>query len=307
MSSPSEDRQVTGTGENGPAASCVGAAHPQPAGSVHTDAMSETEVDPAKPPRFPYVAALLCTACVGAAVWTWMRYSYAWDATPSDFWTERNFESHPVPGLRWATDDPRTERPICQDESWIDAYVRVRGDRWAASAEDIIPDGETLFPDVRPYGCILLYDVEGRRIEVEAPDVRAAMWERFTGGERLVVQASGPATGRARLSARTQRGSREIYIDTTASRFTGASVAGLVVGAMGMFIFALALRDWLGGRGSIPVWGFRGFRGHRPGDSGDTDRNSALTAAPVIRMVPTCPGSQGSLSRGTRTTSSSAA
>jgi hypothetical protein len=30
-----------------------------------------------------------------------------------------------------------------------------------------------------------------------------------------------------------------------ASRFTGASVAGLVVGAMGCFIFALYLRRWL--------------------------------------------------------------
>ncbi|MHC5053661.1 MAG: hypothetical protein ACYTKD_02965 [Planctomycetota bacterium] len=33
--------------------------------------------------------------------------------------------------------------------------------------------------------------------------------------------------------------------DMTASRFTGASVAGLVVGAMGRFIFGLYLRGWL--------------------------------------------------------------
>jgi hypothetical protein len=32
------------------------------------------------------------------------------------------------------------------------------------------------------------------------------------------------------------------------SRFTGASVAGLVVGAMGAFVFAVALRHWLGER-----------------------------------------------------------
>ncbi len=42
--------------------------------------------DPAKPhARFPYVAALLCAACIGAAVWTWMRYSYAWEVTPEQF------------------------------------------------------------------------------------------------------------------------------------------------------------------------------------------------------------------------------
>jgi hypothetical protein len=35
------------------------------------------------------------------------------------------------------------------------------------------------------------------------------------------------------------------YLDTTASRFHPASVAGLAVGAMGVFIFLVALRDWL--------------------------------------------------------------
>ena len=41
--------------------------------------MPETETNPGKPHRFPYVAAFLCAACVGGAVWTWMRYSYVWD------------------------------------------------------------------------------------------------------------------------------------------------------------------------------------------------------------------------------------
>lgn len=39
-----------------------------------------------------------------------------------------------------------------------------------------------------------------------------------------------------------------LYVDETRSRWTGASVAGLVVGAMGAFIFALHLRRWLGVR-----------------------------------------------------------
>ncbi len=37
-----------------------------------------------RPPRFPYVGALLCAACLGAARWTWMRYSYCWDVTPEE-------------------------------------------------------------------------------------------------------------------------------------------------------------------------------------------------------------------------------
>ncbi|MHC4202517.1 MAG: hypothetical protein ACYSU0_21205, partial [Planctomycetota bacterium] len=43
--------------------------------------------DPARPPRFPYVAALLCAACVGMAGYLWMRYSYAWDVGPEQMWT----------------------------------------------------------------------------------------------------------------------------------------------------------------------------------------------------------------------------
>ncbi len=34
-------------------------------------------------------------------------------------------------------------------------------------------------------------------------------------------------------------------VDASASRFHGASVAGLVVGAMGCFIFGLYLRRWM--------------------------------------------------------------
>ncbi len=35
-----------------------------------------------------------------------------------------------------------------------------------------------------------------------------------------------------------------MVIDTSASRFHGASIAGLVVGAMGVFVFTVALRHW---------------------------------------------------------------
>jgi hypothetical protein len=39
-----------------------------------------------------------------------------------------------------------------------------------------------------------------------------------------------------------------VHVDTTASRWHGASIAGLVVGAMGVFVFTVALRHWLGER-----------------------------------------------------------
>jgi hypothetical protein len=42
-----------------------------------------------------------------------------------------------------------------------------------------------------------------------------------------------------------------IIIDPTASYLTGASIAGLVVGAMGVFIFGLYLRRWLVNRKAL--------------------------------------------------------
>ncbi len=38
------------------------------------------------------------------------------------------------------------------------------------------------------------------------------------------------------------------YVNALSGRFTGASVAGLVVGAMGVLVVTVALRHWLGER-----------------------------------------------------------
>ena len=40
----------------------------------------------------------------------------------------------------------------------------------------------------------------------------------------------------------------EAYVGTTSSRFTAPSVVGLIVGAMGVFVFTVALGHWLGER-----------------------------------------------------------
>jgi hypothetical protein len=44
-----------------------------------------------------------------------------------------------------------------------------------------------------------------------------------------------------------------VCVDGTVSRFTGASIAGLVVGAMGVFVFTVALRHWLNQRRTFGV------------------------------------------------------
>ncbi len=50
------------------------------------------------------------------------------------------------------------------------------------------------------------------------------------------------------------------HIDATASRFHGASIAGLIVGAMGVFVFTVALRHWVGERRKF----LEVTRGHNP-------------------------------------------
>ncbi|MHC4198595.1 MAG: hypothetical protein ACYSU0_01190 [Planctomycetota bacterium] len=50
---------------------------------------------------------------------------------------------------------------------------------------------------------------------------------------------------RGRLLLRNQYGMNKLVLDPNASRFHGASIAGIVVGAMGVFVFSVALRHWL--------------------------------------------------------------
>jgi hypothetical protein len=45
--------------------------------------------------------------------------------------------------------------------------------------------------------------------------------------------------------------SGNLILHTTASRLTGASIAGLVIGAMGCSIFGLYLRRWLRERNAL--------------------------------------------------------
>jgi len=160
-----------------------------------------------KPPLFPYVAALLCVACLGAAVWTWMRYSYCWEVTPAR-----------LPQL---VGDPGWE-------DWRGRYVRLRG--------YYLPDKENWLNEAgRHFG--LICDDERTTIEVvQRASVPRNLDASFTGRVCGLTDILWP--GSPFLSSDT-------YVDGRASRFTGASIAGLVVGAMGVFVFTVALRHWL--------------------------------------------------------------
>ncbi|MHC4199476.1 MAG: hypothetical protein ACYSU0_05750 [Planctomycetota bacterium] len=169
--------------------------------------------DPARPPRLPYVAALLCDACILAAAWTWMTYSYCWEVKPRHFWTTEDMSAHyedmpdimPRPSIQ-----ERMGLRLWPDDSYIGSYVRVRGHR--------------LFGETSAFLC-----------EADHPELAV----RVNNGDEWVAPPPLVATGRAELWVPIP------VVDIAASRFHGASIAGLVVGAMGVFVFSVALRHWL--------------------------------------------------------------
>jgi hypothetical protein len=152
--------------------------------------MAETPSRPdRKPPRFPFVAALLCAGGLGAAAWTWVWFSYCWDGTD-------------IPTSTW--------RHV--------QYLSCRASRQRRRSE-----ADFLTCEVDP----------GRDLSA---------WKIADGNAQLVV---GRVIG---FFHNRERGGvvREVPIlSLAASRWHGGSIAGLVVAAMGVFVFTVALRHWL--------------------------------------------------------------
>jgi len=158
--------------------------------------MTEAEPTPSLH-RFPWVQLAFCLACLAMAVWTWMRYSYAWSISERRLW--ESFKEHDLRHVRLIPD------PVADEPGRLlspDDYRKVRG-----------------WPLLNRYVRVT-YDVMPRR-------------------EQRV--------GYGRVAIATKSESRPL-VYTRASRFTGASVAGLAVGAMGCFIFGLYFRRWLRAR-----------------------------------------------------------
>ncbi len=169
-------------------------------------------IDEGKPPRFPYVVALLCAACVGAAAWTWMRYSYCWSATVRD--VQCAVLDGQVVGSSWPSG----------------RYVCLRG---------VLQEGPG--SKVHRRNGLRVYRLAAADIECDVvlPQSAEGSWER----ETLFV-------GRVRAVSIVPDGSYYLLyttmaLDATVGRWHGASVAGLVVGAMGVLVFAVYLRHWL--------------------------------------------------------------
>jgi len=169
--------------------------------------------------------------------WTWMRYSYLWDFT--------------VATLARYEDDIGGCWPCS-------AYIAIRGEP-VPDAEGFVtgspiphedPDWDGLVVD--PSTDVVKATVAGASVGTKcrtASSVKKA-WRRS-----LIVFGDGPRPtpchdalwklqGRARPYGNIHPPLVPYLLDTTACRFHPASVAGLVVGTMGCFIFGLYLRKW---------------------------------------------------------------
>jgi len=177
-----------------------------------------TDTSPSPFRRFPWAQLAFCLACLAMTAWTWMRYSYCWQATPREIvaaepgtilWDSGYVrlsclqEEHAVfrEGCGFEVHDPDVPDvvfPICLSE--MDTYERAV----------CLPE----YPPDEPFDAPREWDTSGT-----VPAVHIG---------RIQAYYDGPG-----------------FLLAGASRFHPASVAGIVVGAMGCFIFGLYLKRWL--------------------------------------------------------------
>jgi len=161
--------------------------------------------------KFPWVQLAFCLACLTMTAWTWIRYSYAWDVTPDDLWLKMDGTERP-PHSFWIKSSDQSLWYWGNYES-NDIYAKVAGQVFLLQDSTIV---------IRLSG-----PSEPKFRDVWSPDTE------WPGPEQHTLLG--------RLSW-----TPDIWtLHTTASRFHGASIAGIVVGAMGVFIFGLYLRRWV--------------------------------------------------------------
>jgi hypothetical protein len=142
------------------------------------------------------------------ATWTWMRYSYVWEMTPYELWQGKQGTGFP-PGdeCEWRQAHTDFYRTNVQ------RYVRVSGFYGGDSYSNFK----------------YLEDADGYRIGFYFPPLHGV-----ARGTPITV------TGRICMTYRS-----EPQVGGVLGRLCGASIAGLVVGAMGVAVFGLYLQRWL--------------------------------------------------------------
>jgi len=174
---------------------------------------------PTSSSRFPRRAAAACAACLIATTYAWMRYSYCWETSLTEL----------IRDSQWAHSG---DWP-CQAY----AVVRCRIMEWYSPRLErfILYASDPEHPNVR---LMLLGDIpeDSTHHIIKANDVT---W-RSTSPTRLC----------ARVCYTVPMGSDFIsyWIQAGPGRFTWQSIAGLIVGAIGIGVFAFELRTWLRAR-----------------------------------------------------------
>ena len=183
--------------------------------SSDSSPVTNTEPTPAFR-RFPWVQLVFCIACLAMTAWTWMRYSYAWEVTArSVAEREMTLDNLGRPGPLLCIRANVVEHEVVKSWSWFEN---------CAVASLVLDDGAG--------GVVHLY---------------AAVPEE----SKIIADKQLVLAGRIFWSFPAPDASAVFYLDATVSRFHPTSVAGLVVGAMGLFIFTLYLRSWLRERNAL--------------------------------------------------------
>ncbi|MHC4248684.1 MAG: hypothetical protein ACYS9X_06100 [Planctomycetota bacterium] len=169
---------------------------------------------------------VFCLACLTMTAWTWMRHSYCWPIDVSVI---------AEPGCR-----SEARRPPSQP--YLGRFVEVKGtvvdaDAYESTSQDELDSGRVL---PKRYTTAYL-DWEGND---------TASGEAILESLTALPERGSQVTLRGRVdsyeSLCSHRGIVVHYVlDGTQGRLHPASIAGLVVGAMGVFIFGLYLRRWL--------------------------------------------------------------
>ena len=176
--------------------------------------MTGASHDPTPFRRFPWVQLVFCLACLTMTAWTWMRYSYCWRITRTEL----------ADGCRGGH-----EKAFLDYWCVVEGQTNIRG--WGKS-----DDGEEC---LLPVGDNDDWGEYSNELVVVNP-------RRTSGVHVIAVGRLVPLDAeRASPWAYDRYGGPALKVDCTRSRLHGASVAGLVAGSMGCFIFGLYLLRWL--------------------------------------------------------------
>jgi hypothetical protein len=165
--------------------------------------------------RFPWVQLVFCLACLSMAAWTWIASYCCWQVTPDQLVEGApRIWFAPLLGLYVDVSVPKDFQldpyPDNLISAGVDPTFTLRRNR---SGELRMQFSNRHYRMIQARGLRLGSSVRGR-----------------------IVQAA-PPSGRALVG-----------VDTRSPRISGSAIAGLVVGAMGCFIFGLYLRRWLKAR-----------------------------------------------------------